>query len=430
MASRGIPWLVISGVLVAALSLRGPIVAPTPVLRDIERDLGIGSASVGLLTTAPVLMFALLTPVAAVMIRRSGAERALLLSLSGVLVGTVIRALPGFGWMLTGMVVIGAAITLGNVVIPVIIRRDVPGSRVGIITAAYVATLNAGSLLTSLLTAPLADIVGWSWALLLWGVITIVGLFLWGIYLREISARGDISGERYSGSLPSEATNQGIDPATVTGPLPVMTKSRSVFRNPTAWLLLATFSCQTTIYYAFSTWLPSITSDELGLSRVGAGALSSLFQGMGILGAFVVPLLGRFAPRWVPASVICVCWLLLTGGMLALPELTWLWLIFGAIAHSGGFVVIFTVLVAVSRSDTEAAGMSAFVQGGGYAVGALGAPLVGALHEATGNWAAGELLLVVLAALYAFALLAALLSAARRGRAHGRTSFSSAKGHR
>ena len=64
------PWLVITGVLVAALSLRGPIVAPTPVLPAIERDLDVGVAAAGLLTTAPVLMFALLTPVAAVVIRR------------------------------------------------------------------------------------------------------------------------------------------------------------------------------------------------------------------------------------------------------------------------------------------------------------------------------------------------------------------------
>ncbi|MFX8689005.1 hypothetical protein ABTM39_20000, partial [Acinetobacter baumannii] len=85
-----------------------------------------------------------------------------------VLVGTAIRAVPGFGWMLAGMIVIGAAITIGNVVIPVIIRRDVPPARVGLVTAAYVATLNAGSLITSLLTAPLAAVIGWPAALAVW----------------------------------------------------------------------------------------------------------------------------------------------------------------------------------------------------------------------------------------------------------------------
>ena len=54
-SARRIPWLVVSGLLVAALSLRGPIVAPTPVMRLIEDDLDIGAAAAGLLTTAPVL---------------------------------------------------------------------------------------------------------------------------------------------------------------------------------------------------------------------------------------------------------------------------------------------------------------------------------------------------------------------------------------
>ena len=128
----------ISGVLVAALSLRGPIIAPTPVLRDIQDDLGIGAASAGLLTTVPILAFAVLTPVAALVIRRAGAELALLLTLIGVVLGTLVRAIPGFGWMLAGSLVIGAAITIGNVVVPVIIRRDVPPRQVSAVTAAWI----------------------------------------------------------------------------------------------------------------------------------------------------------------------------------------------------------------------------------------------------------------------------------------------------
>src|SRR5688500_16733083 len=119
------------------MSLRGPFVAPAPVLAEIEIYLGIGSGTAGLLTTALVLLFGLLTPLAALVIRRAGAELALLISLSGVLIGTFIRALPGFGWMLAGMLVIGASITIGNVVVPVIIRRDVPPDRVALVTAAY-----------------------------------------------------------------------------------------------------------------------------------------------------------------------------------------------------------------------------------------------------------------------------------------------------
>ena len=414
---RSIPWFVLAGVLVAALSMRGPIVAPTPVLRDIENDFGIGSATAGLLTTAPVLMFALLTPVAAFVIRRAGAELALMLSLSGVLLGTVIRAIPGFGWMLAGMFVIGAAVTIGNVVIPVIIRRDVPAARVGVVTAAYVATLNVGSLITSLLTAPLATLIGWPGALLAWSLLTIAGIVLWGAHLRRSRRDGDRWGERYSGDEPEGAVARDLDPTTLTGPLPVAARGRTervMIRRPVTWLLLFAFAGQVMIYYALSTWLPTITADELGLDAAAAGALASLFQGAGIIGAFLVPLLARFTPAIVPTLTICVSFLVLTVGMLLAPELTWLWLTIGALGHAGGFVVIFTALVVVSRSDNEAAGMSALVQGGGYGIGALGAPIMGALHEATGGWTVPLAMMVGVAVLYCVALLAA--GAAARSR--------------
>ncbi|GAA5036877.1 CynX/NimT family MFS transporter [Microbacterium fluvii] len=418
-AGRGFPWLVVAGVLVAALSLRGPIVAITPVLRQIEADLAIGSTTAGLLTTAPVLMFAVLTPMAALVIRRAGAELALLLSLSGVLVGTAIRALPGFASMMLGMVVIGAAITIGNVVIPVIIRRDVPAARVVLVTAAYGATLNLGSLLTSLLTAPIAQALGWSLALVVWSLITVLGLVLWVVHLRR---SGDDRGERYSGAAPAgTAVRKGdLDPEALTGPLPVVAPGRgtSFLRRPVTWLLLLAFGGQTTIYYALSTWLPTFVSDELGLGASAAGALASLYQGVGILGAFVVPLLARFTAPLVPALVLCATWITLTVGMLTAPQLLWLWLSVGAIGHAGGFVVIFAALVGVARSDAEAAGMSALVQGGGYAMGALGGPIAGALHEATGGWDALLWMLLALAVAYCVLLLSAVLSA-QRARQHG-----------
>ncbi len=414
------PWLVITGVLVAALSLRGPIVAPTPVLSAIERDLDVGSAAAGLLTTAPVLMFALLTPVAAVVIRRAGAETALVVSLSGVLLGTFVRALPGFGSMLVGMVVIGASITIGNVVIPVIIRRDVRPERVAVVTAAYAAMLNAGSLITSLLTAPLASVVGWPAALLTWSVITIAGIIVWAAHLQRERRAGGDPDEQYSGvpaaAAAASAPDRDVDPDILTGPLPVVTRrgrERRMLRRPVTWLLVASFALQCTIYYALSTWLPTFAADELQLDAASAGAIASVYQGVGIAGAFLVPLLMRFTPRIVTPLVICASWLVVTIGLLAAPASLWVWLAVGAIGHAGGFVVIFSALVAVARDDAEAAGLSALVQGVGYAVGALGAPVVGALHEATGEWTAALVLLLVLAVGYCAALLGAIAAAGR-----------------
>ena len=103
--------------------------------------------------------------------------------------------------------------------------------------------------------------------------------------------------------------------------------------------------------------------------------------------------------------------LIVTVGVLLWPELMWLWLVVGAVGHAGGFVVIFTTLLRVARSDAEAAGMSAFVQGSGYAVAALGAPLMGWLREVSGGWTLGLALMVAVAVAYCVALLAAVVVA-------------------
>lgn len=423
-APRALPWLIVAGVLLAALSLRGPIVAPTPVLIDIQNDLGIGTASAGLLTSVPVLMFAVLTPLAAYAIRRAGAEAAVLVALLGVLAGTLVRAMPGFGWMLAGSLVIGAAITVGNVVIPVIIRRDVPASRAATVTAAYAATLNAGSLLTSLGTAPLASVIGWPGALLAWSALTAAAAVVWAVHMRRTAANGTAvpavtespRARRATTDTAAPRPDAAEDGETLTGPLPVFSgrrTERSMLRRGVTWLLMLAFAGQTTGYYALTTWLPTLLGDELGVSRTAAGALASIFQGVGILGAFIVPLLARYFAPIVPAAVVAACWLVLVVGMLFAPSAFAVWASFGAVAHAGGFVVIFTALVGAARSDDEAAGMSAFVQGGGYAIGALGGPVMGALYEVSGGWEVPLGFVLSVAVAYGILLLSAVLRARR-----------------
>ena len=416
--SRRIPWLVVIGVLVAAVSMRGPIVAPTPVLGSIAEDLVLTASTAGLITTVPVLAFAAFTPLAALLVRRAGAEVAVLFTLCGVLVGTLVRSIPGFGWMLAGMLIIGIAITVGNVVMPVIIRRDVPPERVTIVTAGYTAMLNVGSLLAAIGTAPIAAVVGWPLALMSWGVLALVGVALWGVHMRR--DRGARSwAERDSGAPAGAVATTGPVPTVdeLTGPMPVVQTSaraeRPAWRIPIAWMLAAAFGMQSFAYYGVSTWLPTFLADTLGVDPTGAGALASMFQAFGIAGAFLVPLISRYAPQIVAAAVVCGCWLTLTLGLLLAPELFLVWVVFGGLGQAGGFVVIFTTLVRVARGGGEAAGMSALVQGGGYVIAASSAPLTGFLHQLSGGWTVPMLVIVAAIAIFTVCVLAGV-GAARR----------------
>src|SRR5699024_8207477 len=64
-----LPWIVL-GIVVLALNLRAPIIAPTAILPRIQEGTGFSSAGLGLLTGLPVFLFALATPVAGRFITR------------------------------------------------------------------------------------------------------------------------------------------------------------------------------------------------------------------------------------------------------------------------------------------------------------------------------------------------------------------------
>lgn len=341
-----LPW-VVAGIILVALSLRGPIIAPTPVITNIQADIGLSSVAAGLLTGLPVFLFAVVTPAASAVIRRAGPEAAVLLCLIGVLMGTIIRSLGSTPLLLVGTVVIGASITIGNIVIPVIIRRDVPWRQVSVVTAAYSAALNVGSMIT----AP---------------------------------------SSRRTAEAPAEMLPPAEpDTAHATG------RVRRI-----GWLLALAFCGQAMAYYSVTAWLPALLADTRGLSLASSGASASLFQVAAVIGAFGVPLLAARAPAWVPVALIGALWITLPIGLMLAPGWFIAWSLIGGAAQGGGFTAIFSIVARVARSSAEAARMSARVQGIGYLAATIGPPLAGGLNTATGAWTAP--LLLVLAATVVF----------------------------
>ena len=66
--------------------------------------------------------------------------------------------------------------------------------------------------------------------------------------------------------------------------------------------LTAGFAGQAFSYYGVTAWLPSLLADELGMTAAAAGAGSSLFQILAIVGGLGVPLAARFASTTAVAS--------------------------------------------------------------------------------------------------------------------------------
>lgn len=381
-----LPW-VIAGIVMVALSLRAPIIAPTAVIAQIREGTGLSAAGAGLLTGLPVLLFAIATPLATRTIRRFGPETTVVLCLAGVLAGTLIRSTGPAAVVLAGTALIGAAMTLGNIAVPVLIRRDVPWNKVGAVTGAYSATMNVGSMAVLLGTAPLAGFAGWRWAIAAWSVITAVGLGYWLVRRRGAPAVVAAPG--------AAAASAGAAGTPAPPQIPERTAAQKAHTRRIVALLVFAFCGQSAAYYATTAWLPLLLTETRGLAPSSSGASASLFQVAAIIGAFGVPLVAARTRLWVAGAVIAVLWIILPVGLLAAPEAFVLWSIIGGIAQGGGFTAIFSVIPRISHSDAEAAFASARIQGGGYLAATAAPPLAGWLNTVTGGWTAPLLLVLV-----------------------------------
>ncbi|MGY2743860.1 MFS transporter [Arthrobacter sp. UYCu723] len=364
-------WLLLAAIGLIALNMRGPLVAVAPVVGLMQAELGFSPVELGFLTGIPVLCFALAAPLASLAGRKMGAEVAITLTLLGVLLGVIVRSAGGGGLVMVGTVILGIAITVGNIAVPLIIRRDFAPARQGTAMGIYTAALNVGSFVTSVVTAPLAELLGWRPALAACGLFALAASLVW------VLAFG----------------SRALRPEAVPGSKPDRTATKPASRWITVGLT-AGFAGQAFSYYGVTAWLPSLLADELGMTPAAAGAGSSLFQILAIAGSLGVPFAARFASTTTVGLTLGLLWLTVPVGLLLAPELWWLWSSFGGVAQGGGITLIFIAIIRLARDQASAGRMSAVVQGAGYCLGALAPTLLGYVHGVSDSWA-GPLLMVL-----------------------------------
>lgn len=401
------PWGVLAGIVFIGLILRGPIVAVAPVIGPISADLGLTAAQAGLLTSVPVFCFAVMTPFASIFIGRAGANLATTIAIAGVGVGSIVRSAGGIEATVTGTIIMGAFITVGNVVVPVIIRRDVPARRVGIATGAYTAAINVGSMITSLATVPLAGVFGWRGALFAWLALVVLAAAAWFAAV----GRGAL---RWGPVKPAFETGAVDTVAVDTRGVPVAAPEPRTWRNLSAVLLALAFAGQAFSYYGVTAWFPTILEQQLGYSAAGAGANSSVFQIAAIAGALGVPFLVQRAGIPRTFGLIAGLWVVLPLGLMFAPAGWAVWGSLGGIAQGGGITVVFMLVVQLSLTGTHARRLSAMVQGVGYALGATAPTIIGAVHDATGSWTISLSVVLVSTLVFAVAGLSGALRATSR----------------
>jgi MFS transporter, CP family, cyanate transporter len=369
-------------VLVAGLNMRAAIAAVGPVLPEIRQDLALSPTEAGLLTALPVLCFAVLAPPVAWAGRRLGVDRALVAGLLLLALATALRVVGGPPALLIGTALVGAGMTVGNVLMPPAIKREF-GIGAGRVTGLYTTAMATGAALTAALTAPLAVLWGWRVALGIWAGLALLAAALWQLFV--------------GGRLPPAG------PVRVGEPVPAAAAPR-VWREPVSWAVAVFLGLQSVLYYSFTTWLPTVLVEDGGRDLGDAAVAATVFQLLGIGGALLVPLvIGRLPAQRMLALVVAGGWATIAAGLLLWPAAWPVWTAVGGLTQGAGVSLAFTLIVLRGADDDVVRRIAAMAQLVAYPIGAAGPLAVGALNAATSGWSVPLAALVGCAAVMAVA---------------------------
>ncbi len=375
-AKSAVSWPAAAVVVLIALNLRPAFSTVAPVLPEIMADTGLSATGASVLTTAPVLCLGLFGPLAPVLARRVGTERAMLLALSAVLLGTGLRGFASVPALLAGSLLAGAGIGVGNVLMPGLLKRDFPG-RGALMTGVYVMSLSVGAAFAAAVTAPLRGALGgwWAGALAVWTVPAAVAMLAAGLVWAGRFGRG-----------PEGAANAPVTP-----------RGAGLWRDPLAWQVTLFMGLQSTLAYVVFGWMAPMLRSR-GDSAETAGFVVSVSVVFQIVASLPAPILAaRLRRQSGPAAAAMLLTAASFVALLTAP-LAWQWALAAVLglAQGAGFSLAILLIMLRAGDSGAAARLSGMAQGVGYTMAAAGPLLVGVLHDRSGNWSgAGWLFTVV-----------------------------------
>jgi cyanate transporter len=355
-------------IVLVALNLRPAVVAVGPLLTQIQDDLGLSGVGAGALTTLPVVFFGSFGLVAPFLRRSLRGEFLLVMSMGLLVLALLAREIPLQLTLFGGALLAGIAISIGNIAVPSIIKRDHPQA-ITTVTAVYTVAITAGAAVSSSAMVPLEHALSSSWRLPL--VLLAIPAAVAGIAWLP----------RLRGAAAATPPPEGGSP--------------QVWRSPLAWQVTGFMGLQSLLAYVTSGWLPTICQDR-GLSEAAGGYALGLTSLLQAVGALLVPVIERRLrdQRPLVALVGAVCVVGYTGIVWAPVGTIWVWVVVLGFGQGVGFATALS-FIGLRASDAHVtAQLSGMAQGVGYVIAALGPLVVGAVHDATHGWSAPAALLL------------------------------------
>ncbi|WP_010531398.1 CynX/NimT family MFS transporter [Lentibacillus jeotgali] len=371
--------LLVTGIIVIAFNLRAAITSVGPLANVIGDDLGLASWSVGILTSLPLIAFAVMSPVAPKLGNKFSNEIVLIAGMVVLLIGILARSVPMAVFLYGGTLLIGLGIAVSNVLLPGIIKERFP-RRVPLMTSVYSVAMGLVAALASGVSIPLADKAGfgWEWSLAVWGIPALAGVIIWVYFVKRRRAANEVSVHYVAAS------------------------DVRMWKSRLAWEVAIFLGLQALLYYVIIAWLPAILQDY-GASSGTAGWMLSYAQFIGLPASLLPVLAGKF--RSQSGLTVGICLLAAAGSagllfgqsnLIMIASVTLL-----GISTGGLFPLALSFLGMRTSDAQQAAELSGMAQALGYFLAALGPIIIGYLNDITSGWQMPLTMLLVISVLMA-----------------------------
>jgi len=362
--------LVVLGIVVLAFNLRPAAVSVGPVLGDISDGLHMTAAETGLLTSLPVLAFAVFGALAPRLARLIGLHRLTLVALLCVVGGLAGRAavtsVPVF--LLLSLLAL-AGMATANVLLPSLVKLHFP-DRVGLMTSIYSTALAIGLTSASVLTVPISEARdGWRSGLMVWSVTALIAALPWLLLVAH-----------------------DRKPEEVEGRVGLL----DVARTRLGWMMALFFGLQSLQAYSIFGWFAQLYRDA-GFSAHTAGLLLGVITGVSIPLSFVIPaLVVRSTNQSMLICAVMACYPIGYLGLAVAPHSGALaWAVLVGVGTTT-FPLILTLIGLRAHTSAGTAALSGFTQSTGYLIAGIGPFAVGLLHDESGGWTVPLVVLLVL----------------------------------
>ncbi|MDR3190862.1 MAG: MFS transporter [Lactobacillaceae bacterium] len=357
--------LFVTSIFMIGFIMRVPITTLPLMVGDLARELHVSQQNLGMLTTIPLIMFVLISNVAAKTIAIFGLKRAVTLALAAIVLGSLLRVVVTIPTVFIGTILIGLGIAHLNVLMPALVTQYFP-SRIGVYTSVYSLALMLGSGVFNFITAPVTATMGWYAMMILLLAVPVLVIVIWLIMQNNLITFTNTWGQKHA-----ETGDANF----------------KVWTNLRAWPFLILFGAQSLINYTFVAWFPALMVRH-HVSLVSIGLIMTLYALIALPLSILLPsIIANVKTRGLLIILSSAGAIGLVSAIFLFWQDTnnfWYWaLISSGIGVTTGiyFLAAMTLFSVKTNNALETAKLAGMAQAGGYSIAATGPVLYGIAFE-------------------------------------------------